>query len=187
MIVSVGTCKDSASINVVVNPLPNANAGTDITIEQGQTTTLISTGGGNYNWSNGNNGAVISVSPITATDYCVTVVNANVCSDSSCVTVYVKAPDCPDNIFLPNAFSPNYDGENDVLHVYCNPFCVKEIHLRIFNRWGEKVFETTDVALGLNGEFKENIFDSGVFTYFFDAELINGTQINKKGNVSLIR
>ena len=89
--------------------------------------------------------------------------------------------------YLPNAFSPNGDKENDVLYLYGNPLCLKSMHLVIFNRWGEKVFESTDINKGWDGSYKGEIQNTAVFNYYLDATLINGDKLNKKGNISLIR
>jgi len=186
--VSIGTCTATASGNVVVNPNPAASAAGNVTITQGQSTVLSASGGGNYTWSNGDNGSPITVSPNTTTLYCVTVTDANNCTDTSCVTVFVEPMDCSAEIYLPNAFSPNHDGENDMLQLYyVNIACIKALKLTIYDRWGEKVFETNDPAFTWSGIYKSKHLNTAVFVYYLDVTLISAEQINKKGNVSLIR
>lgn len=183
VIVSNGNCADTASINVTVNPAPTADAGTSVTITEGSQTTLSATGGGSYFWSNGATTQSISVSPTTTTTYCVQVTNTSNCTDSACVTVYVDM-EC-DDVFIPTAFSPNNDGQNDFFYVMSN--CISNMHLVIYDRWGEKVFETTDQNLKWDGSYKGKPLNIAVFVYKLEADLVSGEHLSEKGNVSLVR
>jgi gliding motility-associated-like protein len=88
-------------------------------------------------------------------------------------------------IFIPQAFSPNGDGENDVLFVYGNP--IDEIELVIYNRWGEKVFETRDKNFGWDGTYRNERQAPDVFAYYLRVLCVNGEEFVKKGNVTLLR
>ncbi|MDP1746498.1 MAG: gliding motility-associated C-terminal domain-containing protein [Bacteroidota bacterium] len=88
-------------------------------------------------------------------------------------------------ILVANVFSPNNNGTNDVLHVLGKG--IAEMQFTIFDRWGEKVFETTDVNTGWDGTYKGKPMNIGVFVYFIKGKFINGEIINKKGNVTLLR
>lgn len=195
VVVSAGNCYDTANCSVMVNPPPIAGAGADITISYGATTTLTASGGGTYSWSNGTSGAVITVSPAATTNYCVIVVNASGCADTSCVTVFVKPiepVDCSfssaDEFLIPNAFSPNGDNENDVLKLFFkNISCITEYEFVIYNRWGEKVFKTGIPADEWDGTYNGNAEGSAVFVYYMKATLLSGDEVIKKGNISLIR
>lgn len=96
------------------------------------------------------------------------------------------------DIFIPNAFSPNDDGINDVFAPYF-PDAVKSVlAMEIYDRWGELVHLQThidplDPALGWNGQFREKLMDPGIFVYKFDLALINDQQITLSGEVHLIR
>jgi len=189
VIASVGNCSDTASLTVNVSAGPAANAGTDITINIGNSTTLIGSGGGTYSWSPStglscSNCPSPVANPTVTTDYCLFVTDASGCEDSSCVTVYVEDNICKP-IYLPNAFSPNADLENDVLYVYGT--CIKEMKLIIYNRWGEKVYEGIAQTEGWNGIYNGNVENAAVFTYYLTYILTNGENGNKKGNVSLVR
>ncbi|TAL57928.1 MAG: gliding motility-associated C-terminal domain-containing protein, partial [Bacteroidetes bacterium] len=87
--------------------------------------------------------------------------------------------------YIPNAFSPNGDGENDIFYVRGN--CIKELTFIIYNRWGEKVFETTDPKICWDGIYKGKPLNTAVFVYYMEATLTNGEKINRKGNISLIK
>ncbi|MBI3501390.1 MAG: gliding motility-associated C-terminal domain-containing protein [Bacteroidetes bacterium] len=188
VVVSIGTCTATANFSVAVILSPTANAGVNVVINIGESTTLNATGGGTYSWSPSAglscaNCANPVASPTATTDYCVFVTNSNGCSDSNCVRVTVEYNCTP--IYIPNAFSPNGDNENDEFFVYGN--CIKEMKLIIYNRWGEKVFQTTEQKNGWNGEWRGKTEDSAVFSYYFEYTLVSGEKGNRKGNVSLIK
>ena len=188
VVVSVGSCSDIATATVIVNPNPVASAGSGIGITQGQSATLTANGGGTYSWSNGVIGATNIVNPNSTTQYCVYVTDSNGCVDSSCVIVYVKPIDCTDGVYVPNAFSPNGDNENDFFQVYfVNVSCVKYFKIMIYNRWGEKIFYTNDPGFQWDGSYPEFTQNSAVFTYYMYVRFTNGNEVSKKGNVSLVR
>jgi len=85
-------CSATASIPVNVSPLPDADAGNDVTILSGQSATLTATGGGGYLWNTGQTVAEITVSPLVNTTYTVTVTDANGCSATDEVTVSISVP-----------------------------------------------------------------------------------------------
>ncbi len=90
------------------------------------------------------------------------------------------------NVFIPNTFTPNGDGKNDVLKVRGPSY--QEFYFAIYNRFGEMVFETTDVLQGWDGTFKGNASDPGVYGYYLKAKCPGDSeQTFKKGNVTLIR
>ncbi len=85
-----GGCSDSDQVVVTVNSLPNANAGNDVTLCMGESTTLTATGGGTYLWSNQSTNSSIAVSPNTTTSYTVTVTSVTGCTASDGVNVTVN-------------------------------------------------------------------------------------------------
>ena len=186
-------CTQTATTNISNSNGPTANVGADVTIQSGSSTQLLAGGGTNYSWSPAvglNNSAVSNptASPTITTTYCVLVTDAGGCSDSACVTVYVTPEPVPcGEFYLPNAFSPNEDNENDVFKAYVNPDCVKEFKLIIYNRWGEKVFETENVLKSWDGMFRGILSDPAVYAWYCRAVLTNGNKINREGNVSLVR
>ncbi|TAL58357.1 MAG: gliding motility-associated C-terminal domain-containing protein, partial [Bacteroidetes bacterium] len=107
-----------------------------------------------------------------------------------CVTVFVEPMDCSTagELYLPNAFSPNNDGENDFFRLYYgNRICIETFKLVIYNRWGEKVYESTDPAFKWDGSYRKKEEGTAVFVYYTKATLITGEEIVKKGNISIIR
>jgi gliding motility-associated-like protein len=87
-------------------------------------------------------------------------------------------------LFIPQVFSPNNDGENDVLFVFGG--CIENMLFAIYDRWGEKVFETTNPSQGWNGVYKNKLMNNAVFTYYLTATF-NGQDVIKKGNISIIQ
>ncbi len=178
----------------IIDNSPVATISPPVTIMAGDNTALTSTGGGIYTWTpitdlSCTNCPNPTANPTVTTQYCVTVTDANGCTDSKCTMVTVEYP-CPDNpeFVAPNAFSPNRDGKNDIFILQGLGLCFKDFVLTIYDRWGEMVFQTTNSNLGWDGTHHGKLLDPGVFTYFMTATLINtGDELIKKGNVTLIR
>ena len=112
---------------------------------------------------------------------CLTASNA-LCEDSLCKDIYI---DFKALIGVPNAFSPNGDGVNDIVLVEGKG--IVALTFRIYNRWGEKVFESHDQSIGWNGFYKGVLQEVDVYTYTVEATFINGQTIPLKGNITLLR
>ena len=93
--------------------------------------------------------------------------------------------DCDYHIYLPNVFSPNGDGQNDILYVKGKG--VETITLTIYNRWGNKVFEGKDMEQGWDGTYNGIEQGSAVFVYYISATFTNGQTVEDKGNVSIVK
>lgn len=169
---------------------PTANAGSNATVVAGTSTVLNGTGttGATYSWNPSStltnaNTLTPTASPLQTTTYTLTVTQ-NGCSAKDSVTVFVEMP-CGE-IFVPTAFSPNGGDatENEVLKVYGN--CILNLEFAIFDRWGEKVFETTNPAIGWDGTYKGKKLDTAVFVYFLKAT-VDGIDVKKQGNITLVK
>ena len=88
-------------------------------------------------------------------------------------------------VFVPNAFSPNGDGENDILYV--RGHSIKKIEFRIFNRWGELVFETNDINIGWDGTYKGKLANPDVFDYYLKVECVGDEHNQIQGNITILR
>ena len=112
--------------------------------------------------------------------------NDSGCTDTAYVTVIVEDEIIEGELFIPNIFSPNGDGSNDVFYVRGTGF--SGFQLIIYNRWGEKVFETTENTAGWDGTYKEEPLNPGVFVYYvFASYTTDGSEVTKKGNITLIK
>jgi gliding motility-associated-like protein len=121
--------------------------------------------------------------------YTVRVENSLGCSASDTIQLDVLCQ--ADNVFLPNTFTPNGDGMNDVW--YPRGAGVRSVRfLRVFNRWGQVVFERTnfntdDRTAGWDGTFKGVLLPPDVFVYSLGITCSNGQPIELKGNVMIVR
>ncbi|MNQ82884.1 hypothetical protein D3C85_979500 [compost metagenome] len=88
-------------------------------------------------------------------------------------------------IFIPNTFTPNNDGKNDVLYVYGNT--IAKMKLRVYNQWGQFIYESLSVQNGWDGTYKGDIQPNGVYVYLLEAEFNDGTKTTKKGTITLLR
>ena len=89
---------------------------------------------------------------------------------------------------MPNLFSPNGDGINDVLHIY--GWSVDEVDFRIFDRWGELIFQSSDPNLstwGWDGTYRGVELNSAVFVYTVEVTYMDGREQVQHGNITLIR
>lgn len=113
---------------------------------------------------------------------CLVMSNNGRCPDTICQTVQgiVKK-----FVGVPSAFTPNGDNVNDVLFVRGTG--LQSVHLLIFNRWGQKVFETADINQGWDGSFKGKQQDIDAFAYVLTATFIDGSSEIKKGSINLLR
>ena len=127
------------------------------------------------------------VAPLETTAYQATALNYNGCEDSDDITIIVEKNR---HIFIPNVFTPNDDGINDVFIVH-GGIDVEKIHvLKVYNRWGEQIFEQTDIqpndySVGWDGFFKGEKMNPAVFVYFAEIEFKDGRKIIYKGDVAL--
>lgn len=108
------------------------------------------------------------------------------CRSTAEVEVKVKDIICDEPyIYLPNAFTPNADGINDLLKV--EGFNVEEVYLAIYNRWGEKVFETNSMEQGWDGTFRGATVSGDVYGYYLKVKCPGGLEFFKKGNITVLR
>lgn len=114
---------------------------------------------------------------------CLIAQNEYNCNDTICKPLNI-IPQI--NIGVPNAFSPNGDATNDVLYVEGNKG-IERMAFRIFNRWGQLVFETNDPQAGWDGTFKGQMQEIEVYVYVVDAVLVSQRRIQLQGNVTLLR
>jgi gliding motility-associated-like protein len=102
-------------------------------------------------------------------------------------TVHITVSDtCNKGLFyLPNIFSPNEDGQNDVLYVRGEN--ISEIQLSMYNRWGNLLFETNEISIGWDGRYKGKDCPEEVYFYIAEVTFESGESVIKKGNVTIAR
>lgn len=99
---------------------------------------------------------------------------------------FSKVPENCCSIFIPNAFSPNGDGLNDVFHIKLET-ALKINAFEIFNRWGERIFYSINQYKGWDGTFRNEPVESGTYFYFVSYTCTDGNTITKKGDLVLVR
>ncbi len=163
------------------------------TIFFGESTTLTATAedGATYSWTptddlqTPNENQTVAIPPETTT-YSVNIIDENGCMGDLDVTVTVINVQCePPHLFLPNAFSPNNDGDNDVLMVRGD--YIESMDLQIFNRWGHLIFESTDPSVGWDGTFNGKELSPDVYGYRLMIQCIGGDQHMEQGNITLLQ
>jgi len=190
-------CSMSVVTVVTAQPGPTANAGASVSIVSGNSTTLVGTGGGTYSWTpTGSLSCTTctspSASPAITTTYTLIVADANGCTDTALVTVFVQPVSCDNkpnagSFYLPNAFSPNDDGQNDELCLLGWDECLKDFSIKIYNRWGEAVFSSDTKTFCWDGTHNGKPLNSASFAFFVKAVLYNGVKKELKGSITLVR
>ncbi len=185
--------KDTISV-LYSDSLPVIHASADTTIiYQGQSTTLhaIPILGNTFSWSpleTLDNYLIPNpiATPPQTTTYTLTITDKNQCVNKDTVRILVKDVLCIEpELFIPNAFTPNNDQQNDVLFVRGNT--IEKMHISIYDRLGEKVFESNNKLDGWDGTYKGNSVPPGVFVYYLTIGCYNKLQFIKKGNITVIR
>ena len=183
-------CKDSALVNINVFKKLLVNAGADKTILLGDTAVLDGIVKGtavNFYWSAP--GAIsnvttptLFVSPTLETHYtlnAISTVGCGTATDEVVIKVFK-------NILMPNAFSPNGDGRNDVFRV--PPIDNYQlVSFKIINRWGFTVFTSAVPAAGWDGNVKGQPQGAGLYIYYLEMKTRSNKKINIKGGVMLLR
>ncbi len=130
------------------------------------------------------------VTPFASTTYSVKITALNGCSGTDKITVIV---DRSLDLFKPNIFSPNGDGENDLFRIFAKPGLVRQFKsFQIFDRWGELIYAfdqafTPDDNVGWDGKFDGRLMNPGVFIWVIEVEFANGEKQTVTGNVTLAR
>ena len=140
-----------------------------------------------YTWGDGQMGPSIELTPEETATYTVECVDEFGCSSEIAeITIPVIPPQCDESdVYIPNAFSPNGDSNNDVLFVRSK--FIQDMELTITNRWGEIVFSSTDQSNGWDGTYKGETLAPDVFAYCIKVTCITGQEYIKAGNVSIIK
>ncbi|WP_161596723.1 Ig-like domain-containing protein [Chitinophaga vietnamensis] len=167
---------DSTGVNLIRfkwSPVPNAT-GYEVSIDGGLNWTAPSGG------REGLEHVVTGLQPVQSVKL---LVKAKGCEDK--ISDPAEGKTLPDGIYIPNTFTPNNDGKNDVLLVY--GYIIQQMHIAIFDQWGEKVFESNNQQRGWDGTYKGKALPSGVYIYVCHLTLKDGSTVEKKGVINLIR
>ena len=178
-------CVNNDTTSVLVNPLPVVEATSqDSAICLGDETELFAAGADTYNWSVGKSGSNIFVQPMSSTTYTVTGTDQNGCKSTANLTVI--AEDCS-SFYIPNAFTPDGDGLNDVFRPLGQFAAIDEYEMIIYNRFGDVIFQSEDPQEGWNGIIDGEYAPHGVYVYYVHYKSIWGKEFEKTGSVTLLK
>jgi gliding motility-associated-like protein len=172
----------TSSLSLVVDALPNME------IAKGQEVEVFIVDpktGWKYNWSNGFEGIKQTITITQDTLFMVTATDEKGCTGETELRLKIRDPRCVEDVFIPTAFSPNRDGTNDVLYV--RSAYITDMELIIYNRWGQEVFASKNISDGWDGTLRGDELSPDVYAYWLRAQCSDGEEINKRGNVSLLR
>lgn len=187
-------CVVNDSIQIYVGNIPTPSViatASETLVAEGSTVQLIGAPSGlSYIWSPGEgvvnvNGQITDAVVDQTTIYTLTVTDG-ICTKTDTVLITIFQFICGDPyLYIPNAFSPNGDGENEILYV--RGALVEEMVFRIYDRWGEMVFESFDRTDGWDGTFRGKALDPDVYDYYLDVTCVGGEEAIVKGNITLLR
>ena len=155
----------------------------DVTICFGSQARLLAEEGYEYAWSTGEFVSSISVSPIRSATYTVTVTNDQ--GQEAKHTFNVSVDENCKALILPNAFSPDGDGLNDVLHAFGNE--ITNFHMVIIDRNYKRIFESKDITIGWDGTYQGDLQQTGVYVCIINYTDARGNDHVLKQTVTLVR
>jgi gliding motility-associated-like protein len=182
-----GMCSSVAQVTVNVHPYPEVNAGPDQTLNLDEPMYLNATGTGTLTWVFGEgilckDCPYTQIMPKNSSCYRIEAVNQFGCkaTDEVCVEVTKDY-----NVYIPNVFTPNYDGINDMFMVYGTG--IEEIEMIIFDRWGEKLYTSTEQLKGWDGVYKGEMSKNDAYVYLINFKTIDGKKHTRTGHVTLMK
>jgi gliding motility-associated-like protein len=196
--VTQGSCQASQQVTItalqpIAAPVVTASAITAASITfswtavTGATGYQVSIDGGAYitpsSGSTGTTHTVTGLQPLQSVSIRVIALGAQTCQNSAAGTT--TATTYGDEIFVPNIFTPNSDGRNDLFRVYGNT--VASMDMNVYNQWGELIAHSTNLQTGWDGTYKGKLQPTGVYVYVITLALTDGSTTVRKGAVSLLR
>lgn len=177
---------DTAYVTIQVDPLPVTTTSEDVTVGSGESAQLSATGGIEYEWYPGDGLSLTTVSdpvaaPMQSTRFYVLITDANGCQNTDSLEVYVRT-----EIFIPNLFSPNADGNNDTFRIFGTG--LKSVRLAVYTIQGNLLFETHSVeeatTTGWDGRVHGAEQAVGSYLWVIEGEFYDGNRITYKGKNS---
>ncbi len=182
---------DTVRFSLTVSPIPQAGFTFSPTVPVENSFTQFnntSIGASSFLWNFGDGDSTKEVNPrhlFNATgnwNVCLQAMNQAGCIDTFCLPVPAIINPLLD---VPNAFTPGKFGVNSVVKVI--GFGIKEMQWRIYNRWGQKIFETNDRSIGWDGTFNGKLQPLDVYTYTLDVKFSDGKTFRKTGDITLLK
>lgn len=197
VVIRQGSCfSDTAKITVVVHPKPTVNAGPDQKILAGTSVNIFAnaTHTDSYLWTPATDLSCETcmnpvATPKQTTTYKVTAANDYGCKADDDITIFITCDNS--QVFVANTFTPNGDGNNDLFYPQGKGLSIIH-HFRVYSRWGELLYDAqniqpNDAMFGWDGTYKGEQLKPDVYVWLLDADCSNGTPIQLKGDISLVR
>ena len=129
------------------------------------------------------------LTPLSNTTYSIQVIDQNGCVATSEVNIIVLKEE---GLYIPNSFSPNGDGVNDVFQIFADDGVAEINELQIFDRWGNQVFQKksfppNDFTFGWDGDFRGEAMNPGVFVYWVEVMFLDGRTKLFHGDITLVK
>ena len=196
-----GECTAQGTVTVVEPPELTVDAGEDLELLYGDSIVLeaVPSDVGNYTYAWSSYSPDLNLSciacptpqarPLNQIMYTITIENENGCTATDDVRVFINKEQ---PVFVANAFTPNGDSFNDVLYIQGGAAATRVVVFRVFDRWGELVFENQDTNLnnketGWDGLFRGQEMSPAVFVWYAEIEFVDGSTVPYQGQATLIR
>lgn len=178
-------CIDTIIKDVTINPIPEVNLGDDKNIEACSSITLDADNlGSTYLWSTGETTQTIELVNLASDTSVWVVVDSKGCKESD--TIFINVESIQEQLYFPNAFTPNSDGENDIFLPVGNTNNVTNYHMMIYNRWGQLIFETTNPNMGWDGSYNNTTSQLGTYIYKVSYRTEGCVEENDYSNLTTI-
>lgn len=169
----------NATTNTLTFSWPSITGATGYLVSINNGTTFVVPSSG----SNGTTHTISGLHPAETKDILVKAIGVIDCQKSA--DAAASGTTLIDELYIPNSFSPNGDGKNDIWKAY--GYLIKEIQMKVFNQWGQLIFESNDSAKGWDGTFKGQSQPAGVYIYTVRVLSYDGSIINRKGSINLVK
>ena len=177
-------CSKDTFLTLTISPLPTVECGINLSINGGESVMLNANGTGNYSWYPIEGLSCISckktlASPLSTTTYYLILTDSIGCLTKDSLTIWVNQ-----QIYIPSSFTPNGDDINDVFYVYGD---FSSIDLKIYDRWGEMIFQSKNSSTGWDGKFKGKPVQEDNYIYILNVRNSFNNEMVYRGKIVLIR
>lgn len=183
-----GCVGDTLAISLQVDPLPILTVSAGDTIDPGIAVPFTVSGALTYAWTPTTALSCVDcptpiATPVVSTNYIIAGTNEYGCISYDTIGITVNQG--TEVLYIPNSFSPNSNELNDKFFLYGTS--IKKVSFKIFDRWGELLFETTDYTKGWDGKYHNKDVEPGVYVYHVVCEFMSGAHTQRNGTITIFR
>lgn len=182
MVSNENGCKAFDTINIIkIDTLPNNFLPSDSSLCRGNTVHINMVGYSKYLWSTGSTNSFIDITK--SGNYKLDITDNNGCVGTDSLNIHYY--NCS-AVWIPTAFTPNADGLNELFKPTF-PAPVTNYKMQVWNRWGVRVFETSNSSIGWDGRYRSDLQGTGVYIYSISFNDIDGIAEKRNGTITLVR